>query len=341
VAMAPSRGARSLTPRKPCFRPKRDTPRRPRSHRDVRCEADSTCGVEKLRALTPLPPGWLRSPADPEEMYLTHSLHQLIAKEAASLKARPRCMLSGTQADKSEAEAFAERCLVSLAVWRRFGTAEFAQALGWVDRTDYAAMSSLVQRAVDAAVKVWKGGSHSVAHHTTAQRNTLMVELKAWGTDAAPGTRVEGVAGGEVSVRKAYERLLSAPHHPIMDLWRKRKAVVEAALHAEDVATIRDALLQVRGFCPPDIDANRSGWELAVDFRTITPLAVDPGPVEWNSAYVKWRRQRDCMRLTAPITRMTFHSVEQPRRRPSVTAHVDETGLSLICKQPHVVKPTA
>mmetsp|Transcript_45677 Transcript_45677/g.108772 ORF Transcript_45677/g.108772 Transcript_45677/m.108772 type:complete len:319 (-) Transcript_45677:99-1055(-) len=272
-------------------------------------------------------PHVLARPAGREDLRVIQCLHHLVAKEAAALPARPSAMALRSKDDKRHAEAFAESCLMSLAVWRRFGTAEFAEAFGWVHRTDYAATLSLVQAAVDAAVTVWKHGFHAAARHTLAQRNTQSVELQAWGVNCAPECIVEVPPAAEASVRRAYERLLTAIHHPIIDLWRKREAIVDTALRTQATESIRAALMQVRGYCPPDADADRAGWELAVDLRTLTPLAVDPGPVEWNTDYVLWRRKRHLSDLSAPITRPLLRS-QHARRRPSVAAKVDLTGFA-------------
>lgn len=87
----------------------------------------------------------------------------------------------GDNAAKHLAQDFAESCLLSLAVWRRFGTAEFAESLGWLHRTDYAAMCALLpQRVVDAAVEVWRQGRHAVGSRTAAQRAARAAEDRAW-----------------------------------------------------------------------------------------------------------------------------------------------------------------
>jgi len=108
--------------------------------------------------------------------------HRLIAQQASMLDGRPAEMYqSSDNAAKHLAQDFTESCLMSLAVWRRFGTAEFAEALGWLHRTDYAAMlAAMPDRVVDAAVQVWSQGRHAVGERTAAQRAARAVEARAW-----------------------------------------------------------------------------------------------------------------------------------------------------------------
>lgn len=257
---------------------------------------------------------------------------------------------NGDLAARERARFFAENCLMSLALWRRFGTAEFAEALGWVERTDYAAVMSLVTvRAVEAAVQVWKQGRHAAAGHSEAQRCVRSAELRAWDLGcsgplraehpdqgappvgpAAKRAAAETLAGlrarrasvaGEAVVRGAYERLLHARHHPIWDLWRKRDGVIEAGLGDGGFEAVRVALLQVTGYCGPDPDGERAGWELAFDLKTITPLSDDPGPVHWSGSYVAWLRRRAAEKCSDRAALCT------PRRRPLTAVALDLTGL--------------
>ena len=74
--------------------------------------------------------------------------------------------------------------MLSLAIWRRFGTAEFAEALGWVQRTDFAAILTLMPAAVEAAVQVWKSGSHAAGDPINQERKGHINLRKIPGTPA-------------------------------------------------------------------------------------------------------------------------------------------------------------
>lgn len=293
-----------------------------------------------------------------EEQGTTARLHRLVAQHVTAGSERPAKMYQkGDLATRERARFFAESCLMSLAIWRRFGTAEFAEAIGWLERTDYAAMMQLVTvRAVEAAVQVWKQGRHAAAGHSDAQRCVCIAEMRAWdlgngatgsATDrelrdaehhlnftmdsAAKRAANEDImrlraarvtVAGEVAVRGAYERLLHAKHHPIWDLWRKREHVIKAALGDGGFEAVREALSQVNGFCGPDPNGERAGWELAFDLKTITPLSDDPGPVDWSGSYVAWLRRRTAERCPLKSSPCTA------RRSPLAAAALDLTGLS-------------
>merc|ERR1719158_2056499 len=112
---------------------------------------------------------------------------QCTEQASAELGDRP-CVLyhSGDKSARSAAKAFADSSLLTCALCRRFGTLDFAQAVGWLSRTDYAAMTALLSaRAVDAAVQVWKRGRHAVGTLTSAQRAVRGVELRAWAQGAS------------------------------------------------------------------------------------------------------------------------------------------------------------
>ncbi|CAE8630530.1 unnamed protein product, partial [Polarella glacialis] len=188
------------------------------------------------------------------------------AVEKASIKGRLADL------DHGKAHEFAESCVISLALWRRFGSAEFAETIGWLERTDYAAMSALLPgRAVEAAVEVWKSGRQAAFGDTAALRSVRQHEIRAWGLGCSPAMARElheaeqacllmrgqadedrlvmlraarASSAGEAVVRAAYERLLLAPHHTFWDLWRKREAVVQAALTGEALGPVREALRQ-------------------------------------------------------------------------------------------------
>merc|ERR1712070_398237 len=108
---------------------------------------------------------------------------------------------------------FAESCIMSLAVWRRFGSVEFAEMLGWIERCDYAAMCALQERAVESAIQVWKAGRHAVKGTSHAQRSAKAAEERAWqlgngSTSARDGSKV----GLESSFASDYEDLQKAEH---------------------------------------------------------------------------------------------------------------------------------
>lgn len=278
-------------------------------------------------------------------------MHRLIAERAKSLGARPADLYQeDSDAARGRAVDFGESCLLSVALWRRFGTAEFAEAVGWIDRTDYAAMSVLLSTgAVDAAVGVWRQGRHAACGHG-AQQHVRSAELRAWqmgrakredvglelpgvqggaaGEDALTRARAAAVTpGGEAIVRTAYERLVNIPHRPFWDLWRKRRALVECALRRRGMQAFQRALGQVRGFCGPDQDAERAAWELAFDIHTMTPLTDDRGPVEWCGSYVSWLRRRLAEAQPSPRRGRVLQDFS-PRRPAIVSIARDRTGLS-------------
>eukprot|EP00928_Gymnodinium_smaydae_P042103 TRINITY_DN28406_c0_g1_i1.p1 TRINITY_DN28406_c0_g1~~TRINITY_DN28406_c0_g1_i1.p1 ORF type:complete len:235 (+),score=42.46 TRINITY_DN28406_c0_g1_i1:322-1026(+) len=233
---------------------------------------------------------------------------------------------------------------MSLALWRRLGSADFAEAVGWVERTDYAAMYALLPGgATEAAVSVWRTGRHAVSGPSRAQACARLAEQKAWALGArlaaaseppppAEGSELQrwraerATAVGEASVRAAYERLLS----PLWDLWRKREAVVAAALASASLDELREVLLQVRGLGGPDRDGLRAGWELALDITTLLPRW--PAPPECP-AYVTWLRGRIVERRRPPASRACARWLSEGpgrrpgRRRPPATIVVDATGL--------------
>jgi len=330
------------------------SPRRPSSARSA-ARPSSARGAAK-----PRPPL-----ADYTDQATTARFHRLLTQQAAQLQERPRDLhRSGDVPARLGAEDYAERCLLSLALWRRVGTAEFAESLGWLPRTDYAAMSAaLSSGAAEAAVRVWRSGRHAAGERTVAQRNVRAVELRAWelGHGAAGDARESALdlrelehrvllrrgggraadaelarqrascahAAGEALVRGAYQRLLTATHHPLWDLWRKRQFVVAAMLKSGGLESVREALLQVRGYGGPHPDAECEGWGLAFDLATATPLSEDRGPIEWCGAYVAWLRKREVQRR-APTA--AAHVSRTPpslaRRRPAAPVAVDLIGLA-------------
>lgn len=230
-----------------------------------------------------------------ERNHLEAALAQIRAEDRVSLAQPSHQVLD-----------FAESCLMSLALWLRFGSADFAESFGWVERTDYAAMTALPSRAVDAAVSLWRRGMHATGAGTTRQRSVRQNELRAWnlGADKEQDEELRAAEdavkltfsqsdvkalikcrasrvnqAGEVMVRQAYERLIIGQQHSLWDLWRKRNFVVQALLQGGGFRPLREALRMVRGYCGPDMDNEHEAWNLAVDLLTITPFTESSGPV--------------------------------------------------------------
>lgn len=278
-------------------------------------------------------PAWLlmRDRASPR-LGVGEQMRRISAEAAASAQID----LSRTDpASLGRARAFAECCVLSVALWRRFGTAEFAGSLGWVHRTDYAAaMALLPGRAVEAAVAVWRSGHHAAGADSTPQQLVRKAELRAWElghrkadpgvldhelqvgqaallAGCSPSMAAErlvtermksATAAGEAVVRGVYERLIVAHQHNLWDLWRKREAIAKVALEDGGPEPIRDVLRKVRGYCGPDRDAERAAWALAMDLKTVTPLSEDGGPVAWSGDYAAWLRERYTKRCLPPAT---------------------------------------
>lgn len=336
-----------------------------------RSEGDGTTSLTVVR---PPSVGW-PCISDRKELGATARMHALIIPQAQALGGRPRDLLHGFDVSgKHRAQAFAECCLMSLAVWRRFGSVEFAETFNWVERTDYAAMCSLTSNAVDAAVRVWKAGLHAAADGSGPQRRVRDAEVRAWELGNGSGkiirsakarigakpsaddaqelhraehARLLATSGAEVSrttaelvrirasrvtpageaaVRVAYERLLDGTNHPIWDLWRKRLLVLSAVLGDGTLDAVQKALMQVKGYCGPDPDAERAGWEFAFDLTTMTSLAANPGPVDWCGDYVTWLRAKIATGLRSPATSYTRTSPRKPQRRPPVYADSAQTS---------------
>lgn len=319
-----------------CQRPLWSPKVRPPPHEAFRSEAFAVAVEEEADledAETRDWPAWLlmRDRANPR-LGAAEQMRRIAAEAAAGAQLD----LSRTDpASLARTRAFAECCVMSVALWRRFGTAEFAGSLGWVHRTDYAAAMALMPgRAVEAAVTVWRSGRHAAGEDSTPQQLVRKAELRAWelgrrkaepgvldheldvgqaallaGCSASMAARRlvtermrSATAAGEAVVRGVYERLIVAHQHNLWDLWRKREAVVKAALEDGGPEPIRDVLRQVRGYCGPDRDAERAAWALAVDIKTLTPLAEDGGPVAWSGEYAAWLRERYCKRSLPPAT---------------------------------------
>merc|ERR1719401_186361 len=93
-------------------------------------------------------------------------------------------------------------------------------------------------------------------------------------------------------VRNAYSALLNAVHHPMLAVWERRQTLVSVALGTCGCGALRDELLRVRGYGKQNPDAEWAGWELALDLKTLTPLADDPEPVLQSGDYSFWLRER-------------------------------------------------
>lgn len=271
-------------------------------------------------------------PFDPREDSTTAQLHRLLAKKVAQLPAPFADLCRGLGAQdalqaRGLAQDFAERCLLSLAIWRRFGTAEFAEQFGTVERTDEVSIFHLPRHAVDAAVAAWKSGRHAVAETSAAQACARRAEMRAWefgsvdagalgaqdfreqelalplargrkptaaqrDGEAARLRAMRATAAGEAIVRPAYARLLGARHHPILELWRKRGLITDALFGPGGLPAIRAALAQVTGYKGADPDGQRANWTLALDLVTMLPTADGTGPSVHHVAYGAWLRRR-------------------------------------------------
>eukprot|EP00443_Scrippsiella_acuminata_P058240 CAMPEP_0115482974 /NCGR_PEP_ID=MMETSP0271-20121206/58613_1 /TAXON_ID=71861 /ORGANISM="Scrippsiella trochoidea, Strain CCMP3099" /LENGTH=260 /DNA_ID=CAMNT_0002910803 /DNA_START=79 /DNA_END=858 /DNA_ORIENTATION=+ len=207
----------------------------------------------------------LQQGRDQDDARTIARLHRLVARQASLLDDRPRKMhLSGDSVAGHVARDFAASCLLSLAVWRRFGTADFAEALGWLTRTDYAAMVALLpDRAVEAAVEVWRAGRHAAGERTAAQRCARAVEERAWSLGCPAGSADAREAAAELcetELTRSLRRGGSAAAEAA-----KRDSVVAALLDHGTFESVREALRQVRGYGGLDADADREGWDLAFD----------------------------------------------------------------------------
>ena len=267
-----------------------------------------------------------------------------------------RAQEKGAEAASQHVLDFAESCLMSFAFWLRFGSADFAEKLCWVERTDYAAMTALPNRAVDAAVSLWQCGMHATGANTRRQRSVRQIELRAWNLGANKEQEKELQAAedavklsfspsnvkalvkcrarrvnqaGEVMVRQAYERLVVGQQHSLWDLWRKRDFIVKAILQGGGFRPLREALRTVRGYCGPDMDNEHEAWNLAVDLFTLTPFTESSGPV-WKigdyAAFLRERQLKRCIVVWKP-------GGLPPRGRPSLRGasqgpQPDLTGLA-------------
>jgi len=280
------------------------------------------------------------APAGEVELDTDSRLHRLLSPQVNALPGRPaELWQKGDFEAKNQAQGVARSCVLNLAIWRRLGTAEFAETLGFVERTDYAAMSALNGYAIDAAVAVWKSGRHAIGTRSAFQICGRAEETRAWklggGADElneaerwstlAVGSEARCMVGeiaearaaritpaGEKVVRAAYDRLLNGQHHPFWNLCCKLEMVTDAALGTGGFPGLRGALNQVRGYSGPDPDSEWAGWELALDLKTMTVLADDPGPVDWCSDYVAWLRKRLCERHRGQAAGVAFRGGSIP-----------------------------
>mmetsp|Transcript_62568 Transcript_62568/g.136810 ORF Transcript_62568/g.136810 Transcript_62568/m.136810 type:complete len:240 (+) Transcript_62568:98-817(+) len=238
---------------------------------------------------------------------------------------------------------------MTIAIWRRFGSLDFAEALGFLDRVDFAAMSNLLSGvALEVAVSVWRRGKHAAGDSSASQRSVRAAEQKAWQQGASldrgafpeltwtSGRCGKGIdelqetlrsrkvtAAGEHIVRAAYARLLNGKHQPILDLWRKREFVVQPLLAGAGLSAVRHALQQVRGYTGPSAEGDEEGWGLAFDLLTLTPFSDSPGSVDWSPDYIFWSRQR-LAEARAPA--MTA-AAAQILNRPALSVDLDLVGV--------------
>lgn len=214
----------------------------------------------------------------------------------------------------------------SLAIWRRFGTVIFAQTTGWMfPEADVDAQRAAFNDLVEAAVCLWCSGQHAVLDGVEPAWHAFAVERRSWqlgGTkeqqerlreleivrvptysqgassqDGIQKKRSEELrelrkalvtSAGEQAVRKAYQQLLFGRQQEVWDLWRTLDSVTKTALEVDFLQLI-GRLSQVKGF---DLASGFLAREVALDLKTMTPLADDAGPVTWSIDYVTWLRKR-------------------------------------------------
>lgn len=230
---------------------------------------------------------------------------------------------------KAERMKWTKALVWTLALWRRFGTVAFAQTAGWIfPEADVDAQKAALDDIINAAVGLWMTGRHAVLDGVEPAWHAFEAERKAWQlggnkeqqdhlreletvrvptncpypqhqcNNAQGGSRrAEEIRemrralvtpAGEQAVRKAYRTLLFGRQQEVFDLWRSLESVAKTALEGDFLSLVH-RLAQVKGF---DLTAGFLAREVALDLKTMTPLADDAGPVTWSIDYVTWLRKR-------------------------------------------------
>lgn len=170
---------------------------------------------------------------------------------------------------------------MSLAIWRRFGTVDFAEMLGWIERCDFAAMFSLQERAVEAAVQVWKGGRHAVAGTWRPQLSTIATEQRAWQLgNGSSSARAQSSMGSTFA--SDTDNLRSAEHNHSLSTTSfeaSRASHDLSYLRASRVtpageAIVRSAYARLLNACHHPI------WDLWKKRQTIVDVALTTGGLE-------------------------------------------------------------
>jgi len=147
--------------------------------------------------------------------------------------------------------------------------------------------------AFEAERKAWRLGGNKEQQERLRELETVKVPTYSQGAPKRSEELQElrrslVIPAGEQAVRKAYRVLLFGRRQEVWDFWRSLESVAKIALEG-DLLSLIDRLSQVRGF---DHAAGFLAREVALDLKTMTPLADDAGPVTWSIDYVTWLRKR-------------------------------------------------
>lgn len=215
---------------------------------------------------------------DGAEKLNTEQMHRLVKDQAGLLSERPSLMYhQGDARSQAIAREFSDSCVLSLAIWRRFGTADFAHSLGWLKRTDYAAMVALLDgpRAIDAAVAVWRSGKNAVGGNTMAQRCTQLVELRAWELGACTDPVIFSQTSFSSSAISSPTSFSSSTH---LGLSSRKNVLTEAVVQsrANQVTVAGEAA--VRGAYARLLNARHHPiWDLWRKRELVSEAALDTG----------------------------------------------------------------
>jgi len=151
----------------------------------------------------------------------------------------------------SERERLARGYVITVALWRRFGTVEFIDQLGFQHLPNSEAeLKELTERVLNAAVAVWRQGAHACTDAYAPAKHCHRLEDTAWkpgGMDTNLSVRRQarvaelreaersGILprslakmrmvlvsrGGEKYVRNAYAELIDCATRPIRSLWEQ------------------------------------------------------------------------------------------------------------------------